>query len=194
LSTASEAFGSIGNDWTRHERDMAYSFQKSTGYWFGQGDGKYVLSPDLWARLPYPAPRLPPLIVSADEKAAIDKAAQERRRMLRKWDRAEVLAKWGPLPEKREPLAAKTTHRAASPTSPSPKKVSDAALRRCLSGIVSDHKEDQPDSPPPDEETLHSELERRLEAPLERDRVRRVRNEVAPEFKLPRGRPRRARK
>jgi hypothetical protein len=80
----------------------------------------------------------------------------------------------------------------ASPASEaaSAKKVSEAALRQCLQDIVDDHAKHRPDSPPPDEEALHTELEQRLGATLERDRVRNVRNEVAPDFKLRVGRPR----
>jgi hypothetical protein len=77
---------------------------------------------------------------------------------------------------------------APAPSLP-PKQVSEAALRRCLLDIVAEHL---PGSLPLDEETLHAELERRLEAPIARDRVRQVRDEIAPEFKLPPGRPRKS--
>ena len=77
-----------------------------------------------------------------------------------------------------------------SPTaeSPVPEKVSDTALLQCLLAIVKEHEE-QP-GPPPDEETLHKDVERRLEAPVSRDRLRALRDRIAPKFKLSRGRPR----
>jgi hypothetical protein len=82
---------------------VAYELRKSTRYWYGQGDHRYTLSSDLWAWQRYPVPQrgdLPPLVLSADENAAIDKAAQERRRMTRELDRAMALEKWGPRPER----------------------------------------------------------------------------------------------
>jgi hypothetical protein len=71
------------------------------------------------------------------------------------------------------------------PASP-PKKVSEADLRDCLLAIVNEHPKD---TPPPDEETLHAAMELRLGTPLGRNRVREIRDDVAPDFKLPRGRP-----
>jgi hypothetical protein len=67
----------------------------------------------------------------------------------------------------------------------SPKNVSEAALRQCLLDIVDEHPDD-----PLDEETLIAELENRLGAPVARDRVRAARNTHAPNWVLPRGRPR----
>jgi hypothetical protein len=90
-----------------------------------------------------------------------------------------------------EVLAPTNVSPAPAPSLPptSSKQVSEAALRRCLLDIVDKHP---PDSLPLDEETLHAELERRLEAPIARDRVRQARDEIAPEFKLPPGRPRKS--
>jgi len=68
-----------------------------------------------------------------------------------------------------------------------PRKVSEADLRKALLAIVKEHP---PDSLPPDEETLHKEVERRLDALLARDRVLAARDEVAPHFKRRVGRPR----
>jgi hypothetical protein len=78
---------------------------------------------------------------------------------------------------------------AASPSPPaSPRKnVSEPDLRDCLLTIVKEHP---PGSPPPSEETLHAELERRFGTPLPRPRVRNALEEHAPQFKLPVGRPR----
>jgi hypothetical protein len=52
-----------------------------------------------------------------------------------------------------------------------------------------DVKDEHPDDPL-DEETLLDVLEERLGAPLARDRVRAARNTYAPNWVLPRGRPR----
>jgi hypothetical protein len=70
-----------------------------------------------------------------------------------------------------------------------PKKVSEAALRECLRGIVKDHP---PGRRPLSEKKLHAELERRLEAPVERNRVRNARKVYAPQWVNPRGRPRKS--
>jgi hypothetical protein len=89
---------------------VAYVLRKRKGYWFGQGDRTYALSSDLSAWWEYPQQRrLPPL--SADEKAAIDKATEERRRTGRVLDRAAALEKWGRLPETKKAKATKK-HRA----------------------------------------------------------------------------------
>jgi hypothetical protein len=103
-------------------------------------------------------------------------------------DRAAALEKRGPLPEKQHPERKRPQKRQGQPQKP--KKVSEAALRNCLLAIVAEHAKLPPNSLPPDEETLHADLERRLGAQLERDRVRRVRNEHAPQFKRRVGRPR----
>jgi hypothetical protein len=68
-----------------------------------------------------------------------------------------------------------------------PRKVSEAELRKALLAIVEEHP---PGSPPLDEESLHKKVEGRLGAPVARERVLAARNEVAPHFKLPVGRPR----
>src|SRR6476469_2225275 len=110
----------------------AYSPRISTQCWCGQGDRRYTLSSDLWAWQQYPVPQrgdLPPLMPSADEKAATEKATQERRQMSRELDRAN-LGKWGPLPER--PPTDVSSASSLSPPAPPSKKVSDAALRQCL--------------------------------------------------------------
>jgi hypothetical protein len=72
--------------------------------------------------------------------------------------------------------------------SPAPSKtVSQAALRNCILTIKAERPND-----PPDEEELWAEVERRLGAAVSRDRIRHARDEVAPEFKLPPGRPRKS--
>jgi len=68
-----------------------------------------------------------------------------------------------------------------------PRKVSEADVRKALLAIVEEHP---PGSSPLDEESLCSEVERRVGAQLARDRVLAARNDVAPHFKLPVGRPR----
>jgi hypothetical protein len=74
---------------------------------------------------------------------------------------------------------------AASPAPP--KKISEADVRDAVLAIVREHPQG---SPPLDEGSLHKEVERRVEMPLARERVLAARNEVAPHFKLPVGRPR----
>src|SRR5262245_11948086 len=74
---------------------------------------------------------------------------------------------------------------AASPAAP--RKVSEADIRDTLLAIVGEHP---PGRPPLDQESLHKELERRLGAPLSVERVRQVRDDFAPQFKRPVGRPR----
>jgi hypothetical protein len=78
---------------------------------------------------------------------------------------------------------------ASAPAAPPalPRKVSEADLRKAVLAIVEEHP---PGSRPPDEESLHEEVERRVGAQLARDRVLAARDKVAPHFKLPVGRPR----
>jgi hypothetical protein len=77
---------------------------------------------------------------------------------------------------------------ASSPASASPRKnVSEAELRDCILTIKTERPND-----PPDEEELWPEVERRLNATVSRDRLRQVRDDVAPEWKLPVGRPRKS--
>jgi hypothetical protein len=114
----------------------AYVLRKTTGYWFYQGDPKYTLSSDPRAWWAYPQPRrLPPRILRADEKAAIDKARQERRRMIHTLDRAAALEKWGPLPESKgekpesKAAPAKEGTAPAATTAPLPKSEAVPSLR-----------------------------------------------------------------
>jgi hypothetical protein len=72
------------------------------------------------------------------------------------------------------------------PTSPR-KNVSEAKLRKCILKI----KTERPNRPP-DEEELWTDVEQRLKATVSRDRLRQVRDDVAPEWKLPPGRPRKS--
>jgi hypothetical protein len=72
------------------------------------------------------------------------------------------------------------------PTSPR-KNVSEAELRNCILTI----KTERPDDPP-DEEELRTEVEKRLEATVSRDRIRQARDNIAPKWKLPPGRPRKS--
>ena len=83
--------------------------------------------------------------------------------------------------------APSATVPAASPAPP--RQVSEADLRRALEAIVENHP---PGSPPPNEESLCDEVERRLGVQVARDRVLAARNEVAPHVKLPVGRPRKS--
>jgi hypothetical protein len=98
--------------------------------------------------------------------------------------RAHVLALL-PEPTDAEVPAPPASVPAASPA-PS-RTVSQAALRNCILTIKAERPND-----PPDEEELWAEVERRLDAPVSRDRIRQARDEVAPEFKLPPGRPRKS--
>ena len=65
--------------------------------------------------------------------------------------------------------------------------VSEAKLRQCLLDIVKNHP---PHTPPLSEGRLIKKVEEQLGAPVPREHVLAVRNEVAPGFKNPRGRPR----
>jgi hypothetical protein len=67
------------------------------------------------------------------------------------------------------------------------KNVSEAGLRNCILAIVAERP-----SNPPDEEELWAEVEKRLGAAVSRDRIRQARDEVAPEWKLAPGRPRKS--
>jgi hypothetical protein len=67
----------------------------------------------------------------------------------------------------------------------SSRKVSEAELRNCILALEGERPND-----PPDEEELWTEVERRLDATVSRDRIRQARDEIAPEWKLPPGRPR----
>jgi hypothetical protein len=89
----------------------------------------------------------------------------------------------------------------SAPFAPSRNKVSNADMRDCLLAIIKDHADGKlivrdavipRGSPPLDEETLQKEMEHRLDARLERDRVRELRDNHAPHFKLPVGRPRKS--
>jgi hypothetical protein len=85
-------------------------------------------------------------------------------------------------PSPPSPVAASSS----LPTSPR-KNVSEAELRNCILTIKAERPND-----PPDEEELWMEVERRLNATVSRERIRQVRDDVAPEFKLPVGRPRKS--
>jgi hypothetical protein len=87
-----------------------------------------------------------------------------------------------PAPEDASPVAS-PPGAAALPTLPA-KKVSEASLRECLLVIVDEHPDD-----PLDEDALLAEMERRLGAPVGRNRVRDARKEHAPLWVKPRGRP-----
>jgi hypothetical protein len=75
----------------------------------------------------------------------------------------------------------------APPATPAHKNVSEADLRKTLLQIVEEHPQDRP---PLDEEKLWTVVEKRLDAPVSRERVLGTRDQVAPHFKLPVGRPR----
>jgi hypothetical protein len=102
--------------------------------------------------------------------------------------RAHVLALL-PEPTDAEVPAPSANAPAASSSPPaSPRKnVSEAELRNCILTIKTERPND-----PPDEEELWTEVERRLDATVSRDRIRQARDDVAPEFKLPPGRPRKS--
>jgi hypothetical protein len=82
-----------------------------------------------------------------------------------------------PTPSPPAPMAASS--------SSSRKNVSEAELKNCILAI----KTERP-MHPPDEEDLWKEVEKRLDAEVPRDRIRQTRAEVAPDWKLPPGRPR----
>jgi len=73
---------------------------------------------------------------------------------------------------------------AASPAPP--RTVSDKDLRDCILAIVEDH----PNDPLEVDSELWPEVERRLGQSVARDRVRAVREKVAPQWVNPVGRPR----
>jgi hypothetical protein len=75
-----------------------------------------------------------------------------------------------------------------APATPPPRNVSEADVRKAVLAVVDEHPQG---SPPLDEDGLRREVERRVGAPVARDRVLAVRNEAAPQFKRPVGRPRR---
>jgi hypothetical protein len=95
----------------------------------------------------------------------------------------EVLPPGAPVDAEVPPPSAEAP--AASPAPP--RKVSEAELRNCILTI----KAERPNNPP-DEEELWTEVERRLNATISRDRLRQVRDDVALEWKLPPGRPRKS--
>ncbi len=76
---------------------------------------------------------------------------------------------------------------AASPAPP--RNISEADLRSGLQHLVKHHPSG---NRPPDEETLHKMLETHLGASIQRDRIRQALKDVAPHFKLRRGRPRKS--
>jgi hypothetical protein len=78
------------------------------------------------------------------------------------------------------------TASAAHPT-PRAGNVSGADLRACILAIKTEHPRN---NPPLEEEALIAEVERRFETTIPRDRIRQARDDVAPEFKRPPGRPR----
>jgi hypothetical protein len=91
------------------------------------------------------------------------------------------------LPTDAEVPAPAADAPAASPAPP--RKVSEADVLKTVRAIVETHP---PGSPPLNEESLHKELENRLGAPVARDRFLAARDAVAPDFKLPVGRPRKS--
>jgi hypothetical protein len=98
----------------------------------------------------------------------------------------EVLPPTDALPAPAPAPLLPPTVASASPTSPR-RNVSEAELRNCILTIKTERPND-----PPDEEELWTEVERRLDATVSRDRIRNARDEVAPEFRLPPGRPRKS--
>ena len=74
--------------------------------------------------------------------------------------------------------------------SPTPaRQVSEVELRKAVQDVVEKHPKG---SPPLDEESLHKQVESWLGTTVARDRVRQAQHDVAPEFKLPPGRPRKS--
>jgi hypothetical protein len=71
--------------------------------------------------------------------------------------------------------------------SPLRKNVSEAALRNCILAIQTERPND-----PPDEDDFWKMVESRLGATIPRDRIRQARDDVAPEYKLSPGRPRKS--
>ena len=90
----------------------------------------------------------------------------------------------GGLREREEVPAPSATAPVAAPAPP--RNVPEAELRQCLLDIV---KERPPHTPPLVEEAAKNEVERRLGAPVSRARIRQALKDVAPHFKLRRGRP-----
>jgi len=76
---------------------------------------------------------------------------------------------------------------AASPAPPM--NISEAELRECLLFVVMGHP---PNTTPLSEDELIKNVEGRLGAPVSRDRIQQVRDEIAPGFKLKPGRPRKS--
>jgi hypothetical protein len=72
----------------------------------------------------------------------------------------------------------------APATSPAPRRPSDAAVEQCFREIMKERPDD-----PPSEPWLLAEMKGRLGAPPGRDRVRKLRREIAPQWKRPVGRP-----
>jgi hypothetical protein len=68
-----------------------------------------------------------------------------------------------------------------------PRKVSEADLRKAVLDVVEAHP---PGSPPLDDKSLCTKVEGLLGAWVARERILAARDEVAPHFKLPVGRPR----
>jgi hypothetical protein len=106
---------------------------------------------------------------------------------VRELDRALARQMWGPPPKKQRSKRQRPQKKQGQQKA---KKVSAAALRRCVLAIVAEHAEQYPGRPSLDEVALHKAVENRLGVPVPRDRVRDARDEHAPDFRLPVGRPR----
>jgi hypothetical protein len=78
-----------------------------------------------------------------------------------------------------------------SPTAAPPRRVSEVELRDAVLAVVNKHPAG---SPPLDEKAFHAKVESELGegAQLSRERVLAARDDVAPHFKLPVGRPRKS--
>jgi hypothetical protein len=133
---------------------------------------------NLWRALDVEASTLPLSYASASGMAAVDSS----------WPLQEAIGIEVRPPDAPTDAEAPALSATAPTASPAPHRaVSEAALRDCILTI----RAERPNSPP-DEEELWKEVERRVDAAVSRDRIRQARDEVAPEFKLPPGRPRKS--
>jgi hypothetical protein len=122
------------------------------------------------------------------------RAEAERERQRKRIDHAIAVGSNLRPPPWLKPKAKPAPEKPAKPPSEPPAPASDAALKRCILAIKKEHTEQG--LRPPTERKLHKEVERRLgvelgrEVEVARDRVRQVRDAVAPQFRRPVGKPR----
>jgi hypothetical protein len=137
--------------------------------------------------LPVPGARPPKVVVDCGGCVTTSPRQRSADYQGPRWEAVEVDA--AALRQARPRLLTTQAEPTASPPPPtSPRKnVSKAELRNCILTIKSERPDD-----PPDEEELRTEVEKRLVATVARDRIRQARNDIAPEWKLLPGRPRKS--